>query len=345
MTYGGKRSMTRYEFAVAIARLLDKVGAAAAPPDLSQYVKRDELNAYALKTDLAGFAKQSDLDQLRRLISEFQTELTTLGVDLDATKKRVDALEGRVRAIEMEMKRVQIGGAVNVMARGNNRRNTGSILDQDGFEVTEGRGTRGSILQDTRVLHDVDVNIKARLSDTATADVVLNFGNYLPFLNSITSYSGARSNRTAFAGPGLAFPGQVVNQSQEQSIYKAMITAPISLPRLGGIDLSLGRVPIQFTPYTLKLIDTDAYFYNSKTDLGDIPVTASREAASLAPCPSRALRQKPTPLNTSPTSPAPSQVRRAVRPVCRCRTRCLFAPRQQRRQLDRRLQRQLRRPN
>ncbi len=280
MTYGGKRSMTRYEFAVAIARLLDKMGGTQ---DLSEYVKRGELDPYAKKTDLDGLATKADLDALRRLVNEFQTELTTLGVDLDAVKKRLDALEGRVRAIENELKRVQIGGAVNLMVRGNNRRNGASVVDADGFEVTEGRGSRGSILTDTRVLHDVDINIKARLSDTATAETILNFGNYLPFLNSITSYSGARSNRTAFSGAGLVFPGQTVNQSQEQSIYKAQISVPISLPRIGGIDLSAGRVPIQFTPYTLKLIDTDAYFYNAKTDLGDIPVDGIKGTGKFGP--------------------------------------------------------------
>jgi hypothetical protein len=284
MTYGGKRSMTRYEFAVAIARLLDKLGTGATAPDLSNYVQRPELDAYAKKTDLDNFATKADLDNLRRLVNEFQTELTTLGVDLDATKKRLDALEGRVRAIENELKRVQIGGAVNLMVRGNNRRgNAGSVVDQDGYEVTEGRGSRGSILTDTRFLHDIDLNIKARLSDTATAETVINFGNYLPFLNSITSYSGARSDRAPFAGGGLVFPGQQVNQDEQQTIYKAQLSVPISIPRIGGIDISVGRVPIQFTPYTLKLIDTDAYFNNAKTDLGDIPVDGIKGSGKLGP--------------------------------------------------------------
>ena len=283
-TYGGKRSMTRYEFAVAIARLLDKVQAPAAAQG---GLTRADLDAYALKSDLAAKANQADLDALRSLVNEFQQELTTLGVDLEAVKKRLDALEGRVRAIENELKRVQIGGAVNLMARGNNRGGSSSVVDNDGYEVTGGRGSRGGILADARVLHDVDVNIKARLSNTATAETVLNFGNYLPFLNSITSYSGARSNRAGFsgtlAGTPVFFAGQQVNQDQQQTVYKAMLTAPISIPRLGGIDLSIGRVPIQFTPYTLKLIDTDAYFFNTKTDLGDIPVDGIKGSGKLGP--------------------------------------------------------------
>src|ERR1700760_4487650 len=60
-TYGGKRAMTRYEVAVAIARLLDKIP----QPDLSKYVTKDDLNTaltpYAKLSDLAGFAKQSDV--------------------------------------------------------------------------------------------------------------------------------------------------------------------------------------------------------------------------------------------------------------------------------------------
>ena len=282
-TYGGKRSMTRYEFAVAIARLLDKyntgTGAVSAPPV--------DLTGYAKLTDLQGLAKQSDLDALRNLVNEFQQELTTLGVDLDAVKKRLDALEGRVNAIENELKRVQIGGTVNLMARGNNRGGSSSVVDNDGYEVTGGRGSRGGILADARVFHDIDLDITARLSNTATAEAVLNFGNYLPFLNSITSYSGVRSNRVGFAGnignTPVFFAGQQVNQDQQQTVYKAMLTAPISIPRLGGIDLSIGRIPLQFTPYTLKLIDTDAYFFNRKTDLGDIPVDGIKGSGKLGP--------------------------------------------------------------
>jgi hypothetical protein len=275
-TYGGKRPTTRYEFAVAIARLLDKIPAPYVLPE--DVVRRNEL---------ANFATKDEVAELRRLIEEFRTELTTLGVDLNNVKKRVDALEGRVTAIENELKRVKISGTINLMGRANNRfettidtptgrRSLAGVRDQDGYTVTKVPG-KGSWLADARVLHDLDLNIKARLSDTATATAIINFGNYLPFLNSVASYSGSRSDRAAGAAQGL------VNQDQQQSIYRLSIDTPLKLFGSVNMNISAGRIPLQLTPYTLKLIDVDQYFYNDKTDLGDIPVDGGKVNLNVGP--------------------------------------------------------------
>jgi S-layer homology domain. len=268
-TYGGKRAMTRYEFAVAIARLLDQIptSTAAQAPDLSNYVTKD-----ALQQALGGFASKSDVAELRRLIDEFKPELAALGMRVDRLDQRVNDLEKRVGAIEEALKRVQIGGQINFMARGNHRTSTDiqtpsgtitsdSVVDQNGFAVTG--QPRGGILQDTRVLHDLDLNIKARLSETATAEAVVNFGNYLPYLNGVTSFTGVRSDRG-----GVNF----VNQSQDVTVYKLAVNVPVKLFGGSAADFNVGRIPFQTTPYTFKQIDVDAYFHNDKTDLGNIPV-------------------------------------------------------------------------
>jgi hypothetical protein len=279
-TYGGKRAMTRYEFAVAIDRLLTSL---PTPPavNLDGYAKLTDLEPYAKKSDLAGFATKADVDTLRKLVQEFETELTTLGVDLDKVKKQVDALEGRVKAIETELKRVKIGGEFSFMGRANHREGSGttSVIDNDGYAVTKGRGSRGGLLADSRVLHDLDLNVTARLSDTATAFAKINFGNYLSYLGSVGSYSGVRSDRVAVG----SFGGQAVSQDQEQSVINAYLKAPISLPGVGGVDLTIGRLPLQLSPYTLKLIDVDQYFNNGKTDLGDIPVDGAKASLKLGP--------------------------------------------------------------
>lgn len=295
-TYGGKRAMTRYEFAIAISRLLDQMGANSGAALPGGGITREELDRiladFARKSDLAGFMTKEEADQLRRLISEFQTELTTLGVDLDRVRQRVDALEGRVRFLEEEAKRVQIGGNVNLMIRGNHRRgNTRGVIDQDGFRVTGGARSRGGILADTRVLHDLDLNIKARLSDTATAHAVLNFGNYLDFLGGVASFNGARSDRNYLTG----LPQQRVNQDQSQTIYKLALEAPINIAGL-AINLSAGRLPMQFTPYTLKLMDVDNYFYNEKTDLGDVPLDGAKTVFALGPVGVTAFAAKSDPI-------------------------------------------------
>ena len=96
----GQRPMTRYEFAVAIARLLDKMGGTVdlgplndrvtalenrpggvtnPPVDLSNYLTRDQIMAI--------------VEPLQR---EFRDELARLGARMDAVENRVGALETRV---------------------------------------------------------------------------------------------------------------------------------------------------------------------------------------------------------------------------------------------------------
>jgi hypothetical protein len=290
-TYGGKRAMTRYEFAVAIARLLDKLEGMgktidtsqfALKSDLNNFVTRPELEKYALKSDLAGFARQSDVDTLKGLVKEFQTELTTLGVDVDSIKKRLDALDGRVKAIEEELKRVKITGTYSTYVRGNHT--TGKDIDDgdggtfrlnaardaNGFFLGENASGNGNVLGDTRVFHDLDVTITGRVTDTVTGQAILNFGNYLPFLGSIGSFTGVRS-------------GAGVSQAQDQTVFKLALEGPVRVPVLGKVGISAGRIPFQLTPYTFKQIDVDAYFNNAKTDLGDIPVDGVKANLNLGP--------------------------------------------------------------
>ena len=284
-TYGGKRSMTRYEFAIAISRLLDLIdklpSATPAPPvDLTPYALKTDLDKYALKSDLAGYAKLEDVATLRKLVEEFRSELVAFGVDLDAVKKRLDDLEKRVKAIEDELKRVRIEGAVSIYGRGNHRTgDKGNVRDLNGYEVTGGPTSKGNLLADTRVFHDVDVTIKARLSDKATAETVLNFGDYLPFLGAVSSFQGFRSDRAAFGGLG----GQKVDQSEQFTVYKAALETSIAPPILGKTSVSVGRIPLQLGAYTLKLLDVDYYFDNVKTDSGDVPVDGIKGKFNLGP--------------------------------------------------------------
>jgi len=266
-TYGGPRPMTRYEFAMAIARLMDKIP--VIPPDVARQGDID-----AIKAQLAGFATKAEVEELRKLVNEFKPELERLGQDVRALNEKVNALDSRVTAIETEMKRVKIGGEINFMAQAVNRTSDNRlyVLDQNGFQRSN--PNYKTLFGDARVLHDLDLNIKARLNDTATAEAVINFGNYLPYLNSVASFSGVRSDI-----PGL---GQA-NQDQQTSIYKLMVDVPAKLGRLGNVGITVGRIPLQLTPYTMKLVDNDVYFYNSKTDLGDVPVDGAKASVKIGP--------------------------------------------------------------
>ena len=73
-TFGGKRAMSRYEFATAIARILPLI----VGPDLSNYVTKPELQQAIAgikipeMPDLSQYATKADLDALKKLIDEFR---------------------------------------------------------------------------------------------------------------------------------------------------------------------------------------------------------------------------------------------------------------------------------
>ena len=96
----GQRPMTRYEFAVAIARLLDKIGS---PQDLSAiYNRLDTLEGRPAGTVTPPFDGSNLLtrDQLNAILEplqiEFRDELARLGARVDALENRVGTLETRV---------------------------------------------------------------------------------------------------------------------------------------------------------------------------------------------------------------------------------------------------------
>ena len=88
-TFGGKRPMTRYEFAVALDRALRTVadmvaaqqpGAAPAPAG----------------TPAPGAVTQDDLNKLQALIDKFRPELDTIETDLKTAQDNIDALRADV---------------------------------------------------------------------------------------------------------------------------------------------------------------------------------------------------------------------------------------------------------
>src|SRR5258707_10118961 len=85
----GGRTATRYEIATLIHRVL---------------LKLDEIYAKKTDTGKAEGVKPEQLEEVRRLTSEFQKELLVVGTDLKKAEEQIDELQRRVdaqgRAIE-----------------------------------------------------------------------------------------------------------------------------------------------------------------------------------------------------------------------------------------------------
>jgi hypothetical protein len=282
-TYGGRRPMTRYEFAVAIARLLAQMNrpSGVSAQDLAN-LRSDLENRIAGNTQA--------IDALRALVNGFQPELTRLGQDVAAANARLDALEARVNALSGrldrdegilgsvvdEQRRFRVTGEVNLIARGDASRRTfpGSstitapFLDENGVYV--GGGAAGKrLLAASDVYHDVLLHIRGRLADTATANVDLDFGNYLSQVGNTAAFPGNLYPAGGVASTGLN-PGTLTAANQYANVYKAYLDAAVKLGPLGGAELLVGRFGNQYTPYTLKQADADIYTNLPQTDSGDI---------------------------------------------------------------------------
>ncbi len=305
-TYGGRRAMTRYEFAVAIARLLPLINANAA--------SKSDLSALQQEEDAKIEQNQQALDALKSLVDEFQPELQQLGQDVAAVKSRLDALEARLAAVEDEQRRVKINGNVNFIARG--YVNTSTLdtapLDQDGYRVgsagsnavnpgsagfgaihhstgpgnnigdfsTSPNGGNTSLWNDIQWYNDVLLTIDGRVSDNAHAIIKLEGGTYAPYLGDLTAIEDERINGAPTAGDGGSFDNGLATSV---NIYEAYLDMPVSLGGLSGAETQIGRFPNQFTKWTMQALNPDSYAAIPETSSGDYPMDGAKLLFSAGP--------------------------------------------------------------
>ncbi len=278
-TYGGRRPMTRYEFAVAIARLLAQMKTGGPTnADLD-----------ALRTDLENriAGNTAAIDALRALVNGFQPELTRLGQDVAAADARLDTLEARVNALDnrltndegkigylaAEDARFHVTGTVNIIAEADASRlrnadgNYKAFIDENGNPQGYRTSFSDRLLGESDVYNDILLNIRGKVSDNATANVDLDFGNYLSAVGNTSAFPGYSAGR----GPvSELLPGTLTANNEYANVYKAYLDAAVKLGPLGGAELLVGRFGNQYTKWTLKQADADIYTNLTQTDSGDI---------------------------------------------------------------------------
>ncbi len=177
--FKGKRTMTRYEFAVILCRLLPFLEGGEGA-DVNGLVKKSELDKYMLKgdykpaenADLSGFASADALNKLQALMDEFASELAALGVDVNVLKADVAALKSRVAALEDEQARVKITGAANFMVK-DVISGDKPAMDIDGYDDIHGLAKRKQSFY-----KDVQLDIKGRVNDKINLYTTLVMGDF-----------------------------------------------------------------------------------------------------------------------------------------------------------------------
>jgi hypothetical protein len=192
---------------------------------------------------------------------------------VDQLKRDLAALSDRVRAVEEEVRRMpKITGSATLAFLSQRLEDPGDFAgaaqlptDIDSRPLDQ----KDNILDNIRPVYDIDLGITARLSDVATAKVLLNAGNYLIAKNNPGSGSGYLNGSISTIQPfGDTSAFDVIP-------YYAYIDAPVSVGAFGA-SFTIGKFGQQFTPYTLKLVDVDSYLNIDKTDDGNYPILGGR---------------------------------------------------------------------
>jgi uncharacterized protein (UPF0335 family) len=251
-TFRPNRTMTRAEFAQAIARAyrniderlraLDRRISEIRPQDGQQVdTSALERQINELRAQIEELKKLNEAIQtLQRLAQTFQQELAGLGVDVDTLKRDFASLRARVEALEGKEEKFKMSGDLTFGVYGTH--------DIDRKNVyTYNRTTVGSnILQTIAVPHELGLTFSGQINDEVSGSATFILGNYLPYVGG-----AGKSALTAFTGPYTIGNTDIV-------IWEAYVKAPIDI--FGAkVNLTVGRYPAKITPFTLQRIKPDYY--------------------------------------------------------------------------------------
>jgi len=125
-TFRGNRSFTRYEMAMVVARIWDRLVAeleAIKQPDMSNYVTKDQLD--------------EETKLIYDLLDEFKTELANLGARVDDMENQINGLNERVTNLEGMFNTVKIRGTLRTRIEDII---TNDYLEFGGFQNPAGAG-------------------------------------------------------------------------------------------------------------------------------------------------------------------------------------------------------------
>ncbi|HSV74391.1 MAG TPA: S-layer homology domain-containing protein [Chthonomonadales bacterium] len=244
--FRGRRTMTRYEFAVALDRALrslpDPQAATGVPGPAGPVGPAGPAGPRGEKGDRGdpGVGPE-ELEQLRRLAREFRDELASLGTSVSAANARIDRLARDVEQLKATvdaMPRITGGAWVGIRAD----RAAGNYIDRDGRRFEGGV----PLLREPSVLHLFSLGIDAKIPGGATLLARLTTDNYLSSLGGTTSM--------------VTDWGDAKRPDSTTYIDRLEIATPFA-----GVGqdsrLTIGRFAHRTTPLVLTRPDVDSYFH------------------------------------------------------------------------------------
>jgi len=243
--FQGQRTLTRYEFAVALQRALASLPAptGVAGPEGKQGPPgekgADGAPGPQGPVGPPGMTPE-EVTRLMNLTDMFQKELASLGMDINQIKSRLDALGKRVDALESAFdKMVKVHGDFFVGYR--------EDISRFAFADYSGafRGANQHLFSDANTPHDFHLELEGNVGHGVKFHGDFVSSNY-------TSYRGS----TLSGGPA-ALPNAALTQNN--FLYEANVTIPITYFG-NNTQFVVGRYKQQVTPLTMYRPDYDAYF-------------------------------------------------------------------------------------
>jgi len=239
--FNGQRTLTRYEFAIALKRALDKIATIQGPKgDKGDKGDPGDKGEKGDKGDIGppGMTP-AEVDELRRLTDQFKADLAQLGMNMRDVQAKLDALSKAVADINRRLdKMIMFNGDFFVGTR--STRSRFGFLDYSGAPV----GPSNSLFDNISTPHDFHLEAHANLPGGVKFHGDLVSSNYI-------GYRGGNLGAGAFAGQNGA--------GETTTLYEANLVIPIGAFG-SNTALTVGRYREQNTPLTFYRPDYDAYF-------------------------------------------------------------------------------------
>lgn len=271
--FRGTRLATRYEMAVAINAAYKKL--LGLHDGLAEQIKaiQDGMGGGDngdLKATLEAMKAQLDAQKgwgdeiaaLKKLVGEFESELTGLGNDVDGMKTKLNDLDKRVTALEARKLPVDISGDLNFLILAGNSRDRRAGMNKEGRTVgiNEQTGGQTGLTRDLNIYHELAIKLKGTNEEGPKWHATLVYGNSLG-----TNAAGGGINGDFVNRPGAQ--NYSSSQGGQARIEDAVVSFDTSLAGL-GFSAEIGRIGVMVSPYMFKRTDNTLYFVNDRWDDG-----------------------------------------------------------------------------
>jgi hypothetical protein len=267
--YRGQRTITRYEFAVALDRALKKIMSQKGDPGPQGPPGPAGPPGAAGPVGPMGppGVTPEELATFRRLAQEFRDELASLGNNLRAVMGRLDQLAKQVADLNARVDKLPefyggafVGGRTDVA--------DGNYVDRDG--LVNPLGSRQAML------HEYHLGVRSKVAGGATVDAGLMSGNYKNFRGGNTAQVAPRPQGLNFA-PVTGHFSSSLNAAPPSDTFLHHLE--VKAPFLGigrGSEFTFGRIRHKVSRLTFWMPDTDSYFMIPWRDTGDFILDGAR---------------------------------------------------------------------